>query len=331
MTPAETSRRIRQIAIGHGFDAVGFARASHLPGGGYYKAWIEAGHAGSMRYLARDPDKRCDPRTLLPGARSVICLAASYARPKAEDAAPAAGPPSGRVARYARGRDYHRVLHERLAAVIAEMRAQLNDPFEARAFVDTGPIVEREWAARAGIGWIGKNTLVLHPQLGSYIFLCEIVTTLDLPPDPPATDHCGTCTRCLDACPTDAFPAPYQMDASRCISYLTIEHRGDIDPDLAGRMDDWVFGCDICQEVCPFNTRPEPTADPALGAAHTPPRLPLDPLVELRASGYRRLTRGTALTRATAGMLRRNAAIARANAARRDQPAETSATGTESS
>ncbi len=267
-----------------------------------------------MGYLKRNVPMRESPTKLFPGLRSIICVAMSYQRqePTTSDAGS-----HGRVARYARGRDYHVVLRKRLEQLADRLRDTLKEPFESRAFVDTGPILERELAARAGLGWIGKNTLLMHPQLGSYLFLGELFTTLELEPDPPFSDHCGTCTRCLDACPTDAFPAPYELDASRCISYLTIERRDDIPEALHEAMGDWVFGCDICQEVCPHNRRAPLGSDPDLSADVTPGRVPLDQLVNLRSGDYRRLTRDSAARRATRAMWQRNARIVAANAARR--------------
>lgn len=280
-----------------------------------------------MRYLASQLPLRLDPSRLIPGARSAICTAVRYKRDRPPSAPgphpgaqPPAQPPSGRVAMYARGDDYHVVLRRMLERLIAALHERIEVQFEARAFVDTGPLIERELAAAAGVGWIGKNTLVMHESLGSYLFLGEIVTTLDLAPDAPATDHCGTCTRCLDACPTQAFPAAYQMDASRCISYLTIEHRGEIPPELAARMSDWVYGCDVCQEVCPHNAKAPMASHPELTADRIPARLPLDPLTRLTAGEYRRLTRRTAARRATRRMWQRNAALLLAN---RVHPAET--------
>ena len=180
-------------------------------------------------------------------------------------------------------------------------------------FVDTGPVLERELAAAAGLGWIGKNTMLLDRQHGCNCFLGELITTLDLVPDAPVADHCGTCTRCLDACPTGAFPAPYQLDASRCISYLTIEHRGQIPAEYCESIGDWVFGCDICQNVCPFNRKAPPGTHPELASERVPARLGLLELLILRSGAYRRLTSDSAVRRARRNMLRRNAAIALGN------------------
>ncbi|TWT41792.1 Epoxyqueuosine reductase [Phycisphaerae bacterium RAS1] len=240
--------------------------------------------------------------------------AASTAQPIALPAAP-----TGQIAIYARGRDYHSVMKRMLWRLIERMQRELAETFDARPFVDTGPLIERELAARAGLGWIGKNTCVLSARLGSYFFLGEIVTTLDLPGDEPATDHCGACTRCLDACPTRAFVAPYQMDASRCISYLTIENPGDIPPDLAPGVGDWVFGCDDCQQVCPFNAKAPLATNAEITENRLPERIDLLSLLNLRAGEYRRLTRGTAAARAPRAAWRRNAAVALENGEVRSQ------------
>lgn len=314
MSPGLKAQRIKRLGHEIGLDRIGIVRAGPVRNSAYYRRWLQAGHAGSMTYLHRNVPFREDPSRLLPGARSIICAAMSYRRPP--ESAPASPNPTGRVAQYARGRDYHVVLRRRLEQLIQRLRAELDEPFDARVFVDTGPLLERELAAAAGIGWIGKNTLVLHPTLGSYFVLGEILTTLELEPDQPATDHCGTCTRCLEACPTGAFPAPYQMNATRCIAYWTIEHRGEIPPELHPAIGDWVFGCDVCQEVCPYNRDAPPAGDPELASERLPARLDLFELLELRSSAYKRLVRGTAARRATRTMWQRNARIALQNALR---------------
>ena len=303
---------VKDLARQAGLDRVGIARAAPASRADYYRAWLAAGYAGTMAYLGRNVRFREDPAALLPGARSIICVAAGYKRPEPPTPAPD-DPPTGRVARYARGWDYHHVLRDKLNRLVAGLRSTLDEPFETRICVDTAPILERDLAAAAGLGWIGKNTLLIDARLGSYLLLGECLTTLELVPDEPQVDHCGTCTACLDACPTQAFPQPYVLDASRCISYLTIEHRGDIPPALRPRVGDWVFGCDICQEVCPHNRRAPDATDAELAADLVPGRLPLHELVALRSGQYRRLVRDTALRRATRNMLRRNAAIALEN------------------
>lgn len=310
MSPSETTRRVHRLAREIGLDRVGVTRPRPSRYRAYYREWLAAGQHGTMAYLARNVELRLEPARILPGARSAICAAVGYRR---EDAPPDDDRPRGIVARYARGRDYHRVVKLKLRRLIERLRAELAEPFEARVFVDTGPLFERELAAAAGIGWIGKNTLVLHEELGSYLLLGVALTTLELEPDAPATDHCGTCRRCLDACPTQAFPQPYRMDASRCISYLTIEHRGEVEPQFFEAIGAWVFGCDICQEVCPFNRKAPPGRDAALKASAVPAYPDLLEWVQMRSGAYRRLTRGTAVGRARRSMLRRNALIALRN------------------
>ena len=214
---------------------------------------------------------------------------------------------------YAWGDDYHDVVKRKLFALADRMRLDLTEPFEAKACVDTAPLLEREAAAAAGIGWIGKNTMVLDHRLGSYFFLGALVTTLELAVDEPVADHCGSCTACLDACPTDAFPAPYEMDASRCISYLTIEHRGDISKAFQEMMGDWIFGCDVCQEVCPFNRDAPETREPRFAIRSPAPDPKLEDVLGWSLDDYRRQLRGSAVKRAKLDMLKRNAKIAREN------------------
>lgn len=322
MTPAVKANRVKRMARELGIDRSGIVRAGPVRNATYYRDWLAAGHAGSMQYLHRNADCRTDSSSILPGARSVICAAMSYRRPPQADDPAADSPggesraaaPSGRVAQYALGPDYHVVLRRRLAALVERMRLEFDEPFEARICVDTAPLLERELAAAAGLGWIGKNTLVIDPALGSFLFLGEVVTTLELAPDEPATDHCGTCTRCLDACPTRALIGPYQMDASRCISYLTIEHRGEIPAELRGGIGDWVYGCDVCQDVCPFNAKAPPARDVEIVQDFLPARLKLPQLAQLTAGEYKRMVRGTAAGRATRAMWQRNAEVALRNA-----------------
>jgi epoxyqueuosine reductase len=234
--------------------------------------------------------------------------------PRAPESDSPSTEPRGRVAMYAWGEDYHLVLRERLSALVARMREEIGGAFEAQLCVDTSAIIERELAAAAGIGWIGKNTLVLHPTLGSFFFLGEIITDLALAPDAPLPDHCGTCTRCLDACPTAAFPQPCAMDARRCISYLTIEHRGEIAPDLAEKAGDWVFGCDICQDVCPYNHRAPAATEPRFQGGPDYAHPLLADILSWDDAAYRSWTRGRATRRAKRARWRRNAEIALRNA-----------------
>ncbi|MEK6799975.1 MAG: tRNA epoxyqueuosine(34) reductase QueG, partial [Planctomycetota bacterium] len=292
----------------------GIALAHPIGRAGYLREWLASGRAGSMEYLHRHFDKRIDPRELLEGAQSVVMTALGYdqpAPPRASD-----DKPRGRVARYAWGEDYHAVVKDKLFAMVDRLRTEVGEPFEAKVCVDTAPLLEREWAANAGVGWIGKNTLVLHHEIGSYFFLGGIVTTLDLRPDEPAADHCGTCTACLEACPTQAFPAPYEMDASRCVSYLTIEHRGEIPDDLRRGVGEWIFGCDVCQEVCPHNGRSPMTREPRLAVRRACPDPGIDAIVTFTDEAIRHQFRGTAVRRATPAMLRRNARLVGENLTR---------------
>ena len=302
---------IKQLALEAGFDQCGIATAGAIPRGEYLENWLASDRAGGMSYLRRHLASRIDVRAWLPWARSVIVVALNY-----HQAAPDRPNDSerGRVAMYAWGEDYHDVLKERLNDLVTVMRARWLEPFEAKVCADTSAITERELAAMAGVGWIGKNTLVLNKEMGSYFFLGEIVVELELAPDPPMTEHCGSCTRCLDACPTQAFPAPFEMDASRCISYLTIEHRGEVAPALTEKMDDWVFGCDVCQEVCPYNREVNHPVDARLRVTSEDSAWPkLDEIDVWVGKKYRDHVSERAVERATKATWQRNARIARSN------------------
>jgi epoxyqueuosine reductase len=248
---------IRRRAWELGFDECRFTSADAPAHAEHFRRWLAAGRHGEMAYLPRTAEKRCDPQQVLPAVRCVIVLAASYAH--AEIPAPPPAPAAGVVARYARRSDYHEVLGaplQRLSAFVD----QLGGPgTRSLAYVDTGPVLERDLAERAGAGFIGKHTNLLSRRLGNWFFLAEILTTLKLEPDPSERNHCGSCTRCLTACPTRAIVAPFELDARRCISYLTIELKGSIPEDLRPQMENHVFGCDICQDVCPWNGR-QPSA-----------------------------------------------------------------------
>ncbi|RPI82769.1 MAG: tRNA epoxyqueuosine(34) reductase QueG, partial [Chloroflexi bacterium] len=220
-----------------------------------FSHWLQAGRHGEMSYLAteRSIQRRSDPKQILPECRSILSLAAPYPSPGGPDHV---GAGKGKVAAYAWGDDYHDVLPERLDALVEYIEAEVGHPVPNRWYTDTGPILERELAQRAGLGWIGKNTLLINPQQGSYFLLAEILLGIDLEPDPPFTmDGCGSCTRCLDACPTSCILPDRTIDATRCISYLTIELKGSIPEDLRPQIGEWVFGCDVCQQVCPWNQR----------------------------------------------------------------------------
>jgi epoxyqueuosine reductase len=258
MLAADIKAKAREI----GFDLCGIAPASDHPELTFFREWLDRGYAGDMAYLGRSADRRADVRHVIPSARSVIVTATVYNtdRPYSTECKDAT---RAHIARYAWGDDYHDVIGARMEQLLAWMRETSSEPFEARAYVDTGPVQERVYAQYAGIGWIGKNTCVINPQKGSWIFLAEIICSLDLAYDRPAFDQCGTCTLCIEACPTKAIVGPGVLDSSRCISYLTIEHRGDIPEEFRDEIGTHVYGCDVCQEVCPWNATPPVSHDPA--------------------------------------------------------------------
>ena len=313
-----TSPEIKAKAHELGFDLCGIAAAAHYPELDFLQEWLTRGYAGDMAWLPRSADKRADVRRLLPGARTVIVTATLYNtdRPYSSQLPPGiAG-----ISRYAWGDDYHDVLKARLDRLLEWMRATSPLPFDARAYVDTGPVQERVYAQYAGLGWVGKNTCLINADIGSWIFLSEIVSTLDLEPDTEGLEQCGSCTRCLEACPTGALVDAGVLDATRCISYLTIEARGPLPAEHLEAMGTHVYGCDICQEVCPYN-QPAPTScDP-----HWQPRRGLDlpRLVDLAARSdeeLRALLRRSPMKRPKIEGLRRNLTIALANAEPADDP-----------
>lgn len=298
--------RIKSLALAAGFPLVGIATIdSGTQAGARLTEWLERGFAGSMAYLYRHTELRRNPQLVLPGARSLIALAVPYKSIDQPAEVPAG---TGRVSNYAWGDDYHRVLRARLDSLLESLFNAFPGS-AARGFVDTGPILEREWAARAGLGWIGKHTLLINKQLGSYVFLAEILTDLDLVPDATGTNHCGTCTACLDACPTAAFPEPGVLDASKCISYLTIEHRGDIPGEFHPALGEWIYGCDICQMVCPWNRKAPATLDPAFQPRHHWIAPSLADVATMSESTYVEWTRHSAMKRAKREGLRRNAQL----------------------
>jgi len=272
-------------------------------------AWNEKGYSGTMRYMKAFEERLERFRTSFPTAKSVVVLTVSYYSP--DDRTRFVMEPTGRVARYARGRDYHKVLEKKLKILSQKIREKAGEKIILRHFVDTGPMLERKLARFAGLGFIGKNTTLITPH-GSYFFLAELVTDLELEVDQEeAFEGCGRCTLCIDACPTDAIHEPFTIDARRCISYLTIEHKGAIEEDLARKMGDWVFGCDICIDVCPFNSRPIETPweelKPSAGVGS---EIPLQSVLELESDEeFRTRFQGTPLTRPKREGLKRNASI----------------------
>jgi epoxyqueuosine reductase len=294
-----------------GFDLVGIAAAAEAQTHASFRDWLLQGMAGEMDYMEKHSDARRHPSSILPDVRSVVMVGLNY-KP-AEPDKPTGPPLHGRVARYARGADYHDVMWRRLDALLAAVRERVPG-CAGRGVVDTAPLLERDFARRAGLGWFGKNTMLLSKHLGSYFFLGALLLGIDLQPDlPHEAQHCGTCTACIDACPTAAFTAPGTLDARRCISYLTIETRDSIAPEFRNDMGEWVFGCDVCQEVCPWNRKAPPARETAFETEYPGGWLDLERWLDLSENDFRRLYKETPLWRPRrAGMLR-NAAIALGN------------------
>jgi epoxyqueuosine reductase len=302
----ELAARVKARATELGFDLVGIAPAVPAPGYPKFLDWLAAGHHAGMEYLSRRAPAYAHPNGVLDGTRSVVMLGINHA--------PQSGTGSARVARYALGeRDYHDVLRDKLAALCDWMRTE-SPGCRARGIVDTAPLLERDFARLAGLGWIGKNTLLINKHRGSWLFLAAVLTDVDLEPDAPHTaSHCGTCTRCLDACPTDAFPEPGVLDARKCIAYWTIEHRGPIAPEIRPDIGDWLFGCDVCQEVCPWNRREIATSERAFVPVETLSQLDPVELLKLDDAAFRAKFRGTPLSRPGRSGLLRNACVVLGN------------------
>ena len=333
MDRAAVADTLRAWALEAGFHRAGVARVEPSAHGDAYVRWLENGEHAAMGYLARRVAERLDPRRLMPDARTALCVALRYAplieaRPGRDEAEVqgrrGAMPRSDqhtadendlwpRVARYAQGRDYHDLMTERLEALRARIEAA-HPGAVLRRYVDTGPVLERELAARAGLGAVGKNTCLLSREAGSYFLLGELFLSLDLPPEEPLADLCGSCTLCIEACPTGALPEPRHLDASRCISYWTIEHRGALPPEMREGIGEWVFGCDLCQEVCPWNRRRQDPVDEAeLQLPAVRAELDLAALLGLGRDEYVERFRGSAMKRARLDGLQRNAAVAMGN------------------
>lgn len=300
-------QQIRHRAAELGFTFCGFARLATLPREQFLTDWLAQGHAGDMHYLARNPERRLNPTLPFPQAKSVICLSYPYAPPRLPDI-DWRRELRGRIAAYAAGVDYHDAIKRKMNLLVQFLTDQYPKVW-ARAYVDTGPLLEREWAYRSGLGWFGKNTMLLHKQAGSWFFLSEILVSVDLEEDGSPRAHCGTCTRCLNDCPTGALAEGYVLKAPLCISYLTIEHRGPIPQALRPKLGNWIFGCDVCQEVCPWNDK--------FGRPRTDlvdelfPSLPA--LLSLDEAGFRSRFGRSAIRRTKRRGLLRNVAIALGN------------------
>ena len=304
---ATRESHLKAQALGLGFDLAGIAALGPAVSTDAFERWIAAGHHGEMGYLERGAELRGDTTRPEPGMRSAVVVALDYGGRQ----------PSGSIARYARGDDYHRVMWDKLGELLLWAQRELGESVRGRAYVDTGPILERDLARRAGLGWFGKNTMLIHPEMGSFFFLGALFLDLELTADAPfSEEHCGTCTRCLEACPTQAFVAPGVMDARRCISYLTIELRGEIPQELRPPMGELVYGCDICQDVCPWNVK-FAKAPPEGVLSPRPERVAPDvaELLALDDRGFKARFGTSAMTRTKRRGLARNAAVALGNRA----------------
>ena len=283
------SVQIKEKAHELGFELAGITPALPVPDFDRFRWWLDQGYAGLMGYMRRGMERRGDPGKILPGVKSVICVGMNYFTE---------GPPSP-VARYAWGEDYHEVLGKRLK-VLEEFIQKIDPEARTKAYVDTGAILERSYASQSGLGWIGKNTCLINDGVGSYVFLGEILTTFALEEseyDRPALDQCGTCSKCLDACPTNALPEPYVLDANRCISYLTIEYRENFSPEQSKMVGEHVYGCDICQEVCPYNDRIQPTALPEFQQRQVLAQTWAPEFKNLAEEGFSKMIQGSAMDR----------------------------------
>jgi epoxyqueuosine reductase len=311
VTGAALAARVKGLARDEGFDLAGVARADAPPDLLFFGEWVARGYAGEMAYLTSQVAKRSDLRAAFPWARSVVCVGLQYDTPHPYSTAAPAG--RGWISRYAWGDDYHDVMKAMLERFVERLRAEAG-PFEARVYVDTGPLAEKAWAAAAGLGSWGKNGCLLHPEHGSWFFLGEAVTDLDLPADSPRADLCGSCTACLEACPTGALVAPHVLDATRCISYLTIEVKGALPEERRAGLGRHVFGCDICQDVCPWNRRRLQRGSAAFEPRPGAEAPDLAELALLDEEGFRGRFRRSPVKRAKRRGLLRNVAVALGNA-----------------
>jgi len=304
----ELKAQLVSVARGIGFDSCRVA-ACHAPAhGNEFREWLRDGAHGEMSYMQRGEEKRCDPEKVLPGARSIVALALNYYQ--GEKAPAVATGRTGRIARYAWGDDYHDVIERKLNNIDEFLR---NFGGEQKCYVDTGPVLERDYAAQAGLGWHGKSTMLIDERLGTWFFLAEILTTLELPPDETVPDRCGTCDRCITACPTGAIPAPHRLDARRCISYLTIELKTAIPVELRPLLGDRIFGCDDCLDACPWNRFAQESRESAFCARRSTTGMPLREYLELTDAEFHALFRKSPIKRIKRRGLLRNVCVALGN------------------
>lgn len=298
---ANNTQLVKQLAAELGFNFCGISKAQFLEEeASQLEAWLRNNHHGTMDYMANHFDMRLDPRLLVPGAKSVISLMVNYfpEQKQVDDESP-------KISKYAYGHDYHDVIRTKLKELIAILRTKIG-AIEGRAFVDSAPVMDKAWAKKSGMGWMGKNTNIINKQQGSFFFIAELITDLELVPDTAIKDYCGTCTRCIDACPTDALIAPYQLDATKCISYLTIELKEAIPETFKGQFENWAFGCDICQDVCPWNRFSKPHHHHALAPNLDLLQLTKKEWFEITEVVFQKLFKKSAVKRTKFKGLRRN-------------------------
>lgn len=305
------TQQIKARALDLGFDLVGVAPVSNAPNADAYEAWLARGYQGEMSYMARNVEKRRYPGHVLSGAKSLVAVALNYKQPN--DDSLVNSPSHGRIAQYARGIDYHDLMKDRLDSLLLSINELADDPVRGKVYVDTGPVLERDFAVLAGLGWYGKHTNLINRNMGSWFLIGEILIDLELSYDEKVTDHCGTCTLCIEACPTDAITEPYVVDARRCISYLTIELKGAIPVQFRTELGNHVFGCDDCQDVCPWNRRAPEAQEPAFKATHFTDHPSLVHLLRMTADDFRANFKGSPIKRTKRRGLLRNVAIALGN------------------
>lgn len=300
--PQHHARLIKAKAVELGFDFCGIARADFLEEEApRLETWLKNGMHGQMNYMANHFDKRLDPRLLVDGAKSVVTVLLNY---YPETPLPS-GPDDYKLSKYAYGTDYHFVLKDKLKDLLQYIQDAIGE-VGGRAFVDSAPVMDKAWARRAGVGWVGKNANLINRQIGSFFFIGELIIDLELEPDGPITDYCGTCTRCIDACPTDAIVGPYVVDGSKCISYFTIELKDAIPTEVKGQFENWIFGCDICQDVCPWNRFSRPTQTPEFAPHPALPTFSNQDWEEITDDVFREVFRRSAVKRTKLDGLKRN-------------------------
>jgi epoxyqueuosine reductase len=301
LSPASSARLIKQLARELGFSYCGLSKAEFLEEEApRLEEWLRRGYHGKMKYMENHFDKRLDPRLLVPGAKSVVSLIYNYYPQK-----DLAQNDNFKIAKYAYGEDYHFVIKEKLHELLFRLQEKAGQ-INGRVFVDSAPVMERTWARRAGIGWVGKNSLLLNRSMGSFFFLAELIIDLELEYDGPIKDYCGTCTACMDACPTNAIPQPYVVDGSKCISYFTIELKEEIPEDVKGKFENWIFGCDICQDVCPWNRFAQPHREPRFTPHPELEHLQRQDWIELTEEVFKKIFRKSAVKRTGFKGLKRN-------------------------